>query len=73
MMVPFRKRLGAQIVNEINEVTRDGARDAVEVAPANSFTRGSDEISSLCKHSRIDPDGAFAWISVHHIVQAIIG
>ncbi|MCH8552905.1 MAG: CPBP family intramembrane metalloprotease [Natronospirillum sp.] len=23
-------------------------------------------------YSRIDPDGAFAWISVHHIVQALI-
>lgn len=26
---------------------------AIDFAPANSFTRGSDEISSLCKHSRI--------------------
>jgi uncharacterized protein len=23
-------------------------------------------------YSAIDPDGAFAWISIHHIVQALI-
>jgi uncharacterized protein len=28
--------------------------------------------ADLFDYSTIDPDGAFAWISVHHIVQAII-
>lgn len=28
--------------------------------------------ASLFEYQAIDPDGAFAWISVHHIVQAII-
>jgi uncharacterized protein len=29
-------------------------------------------IANAFDYSRVDPDGAFAWISVHHIVQAVI-
>jgi uncharacterized protein len=29
-------------------------------------------IASVFDYSRMDPDGAFAWISVHHIAQAVI-
>lgn len=29
-------------------------------------------IASLFDYKSIDPDGAYAWISVHHIVQALI-
>ena len=29
-------------------------------------------IADLFEYGRLDPDGAFAWISVHHIVQALI-
>lgn len=28
--------------------------------------------ADLFTYARIDPDGAFAWVSVHHIVQALI-
>ncbi len=34
--------------------------------------RLSGEIASLLDYQSIDPDGAYAWISVHHIVQALI-
>ncbi|TVQ39499.1 MAG: CPBP family intramembrane metalloprotease [Spirochaetaceae bacterium] len=29
-------------------------------------------VANLFDFSRVDPDGAFAWISVHHVVQALI-
>ncbi|MDW7657259.1 MAG: hypothetical protein SCM11_08795 [Bacillota bacterium] len=29
-------------------------------------------IADLFDYRAIDPDGAFAWISVHHIAQAVI-
>lgn len=29
-------------------------------------------VADLFTYTRIDPDGAFAWISVHHVVQALI-
>ncbi len=29
-------------------------------------------VASLFEYGRVDPDGAFAWISVHHVVQALI-
>jgi uncharacterized protein len=29
-------------------------------------------IANAFDYSRVDPDGAFAWISVHHIAQAVI-
>jgi uncharacterized protein len=29
-------------------------------------------VADAFDYSQIDPDGAFAWISVHHIVQALI-
>ena len=35
-------------------------------SPSGSFFRG------VFDYSAVDPDGAFAWISVHHIVQALI-
>ena len=34
--------------------------------------RLSGTIASLFDYSAIDPDGAYAWISVHHIAQALI-
>ena len=34
--------------------------------------RLSGTIASLFNYQSIDPDGAFAWISVHHIAQALI-
>ena len=34
--------------------------------------RLSGAIASLFDYSVIDPDGAFAWIAVHHIAQALI-
>lgn len=34
--------------------------------------RLSGMIASLFDYQAIDPDGAFAWISVHHIVQTLI-
>ncbi len=32
----------------------------------------SGRIADLFSYRAVDPDGAFAWISVHHIVQALI-
>ncbi|MDW7730439.1 MAG: CPBP family intramembrane glutamic endopeptidase [Bacillota bacterium] len=29
-------------------------------------------VASLFNYSAVDPDGSYAWISVHHIVQALI-
>lgn len=29
-------------------------------------------VADLLDYSRIDPDGAFMWISIHHIVQALL-
>ncbi|MFO7612035.1 MAG: type II CAAX endopeptidase family protein [Clostridia bacterium] len=37
-----------------------------------SIPRLSGTIASLFNYNAIDPDGAYAWISVHHIVQALI-
>ena len=34
--------------------------------------RLSGMIASLFDYAAIDPDGAYAWISVHHIIQALI-
>jgi uncharacterized protein len=34
--------------------------------------RLSGMIASLFNYQAIDPDGAYAWVSVHHIVQALI-
>ncbi len=40
------------------------------------FLLGAPQIGSWVAHSfdysRIDPDGAFMWISIHHIVQALL-
>lgn len=30
------------------------------------------QVADLFHYSMVDPDGAFAWVSVHHIVQALI-
>ena len=29
-------------------------------------------VANLFDYSAIDPDGAFMWISIHHIVQALV-
>lgn len=34
--------------------------------------RGAGAIASLFDYRAVDPDGAFAWISVHHLVQALV-
>ncbi len=34
--------------------------------------RLSGMVANLFDYSTIDPDGSFAWISIHHIVQALI-
>lgn len=34
--------------------------------------RVSGMVASLVEYQAIDPDGAYAWITVHHIVQAVV-